>query len=58
MSDVNVSTPQYNVYMRSLIKLLVGDDTLSRWLKKGASDHLPVHVAGPSDVNHPSYIVS
>ena len=58
MSDVNVSTPQYNVYMRSLIKLLVGDDTLSRWLKKGVSAHLPVDVAGPGDVTHLSYIAS
>ena len=58
MSDVNVSTPQYNVYMRSLIKLLVGDETLSRWLKRGESAHPPVDGAGPGDVNHLSYIVS
>ena len=40
MSDVSipaVSTPQYNLYMKSLIKLLVGDEMLSRWLKKGGS---------------------
>ena len=38
MSDISipaVSTPQYNLYMKSLIKLLVGDEMLSRWLKKG-----------------------
>ena len=33
-----ITSEQYNQYVRSLIKLLVGEKTLLQWLKKGIFD--------------------
>ena len=30
-----LSSTQYNKYMKSLVKLLVGETTLNNWLKQG-----------------------
>lgn len=35
-----LSSPQYTKYIRSLIKLLVGETILNNWLKQGKFEHI------------------